>query len=34
LITSNPTEVNGRFSCDTRTPKAYVFTTTTSIGIK
>ena len=34
LITSNPTVVSGRFSCNTRTPKAYVFTTTTRIGIK
>ena len=34
LITSNPTVVSGRFTCNTRTPKAYVFTTTTRIGIK
>ena len=34
LITSNPTVVSGRFSCNTRTPKAYAFTTTTRIGIK
>jgi hypothetical protein len=34
LITSNPTVVSGRFSCNTRTPKAYVFTTTKRIGIK
>jgi hypothetical protein len=34
LITSNPTEVSGRFSCNTRTLKAYVVTTTTRIGIK
>jgi hypothetical protein len=25
---------SGRFSCNTRTPKAYVFTTTKRIGIK
>ena len=34
LITSNLTGVSGRFSCNTRTPKAYVFVTTTLIGIK
>ena len=34
LITSNPTEVSGRFSCNTRTLKAYVVITTTRIGIK
>ena len=34
LITSNLTVVSGRFSCNTTTPKAYVFTTTTRIGIK
>jgi hypothetical protein len=34
LITSNPTEVSGRFSCNTRTLEAYVVTTTTRIGIK
>jgi hypothetical protein len=34
LITSNLTVVSGGFSCNTTTPKAYVFTTTTRIGIK
>jgi hypothetical protein len=34
LITSNLTVVSGRFSCNTKTPKAYVFTTTKRIGIK
>ena len=34
LITSNLTVVSGRFSCNTRTRKAYVFTTTKRIGIK
>jgi hypothetical protein len=34
LITSNLTVVSGRFSCNTRTPKAYVFTTTSRIGIR
>ena len=34
LITSDLTAVSGRFSCNTRTPKAYVFVTTTLIGIK
>jgi len=34
LITSNLTVVSGRCSCNTTTPKAYVFTTTTRIGIK
>ena len=34
LITSNLTVVSGRFSCNTTTPKAYVFTTTRRIGIK
>ena len=32
LITSNLTAVSGRFSCNTRTPKAYVFTITKRIG--
>jgi hypothetical protein len=34
LITSNPTVVSGGFSCNTRIPKAYVFTTTTRAGVK
>ena len=34
LITSNLTKVRSRFSCNMRTPKAYVATTTTHIGIK
>ena len=34
LITSNPTGLSGRVSCNTRTHKAYVFVTTTLIGIK
>jgi hypothetical protein len=34
LITSNLTKVRSRFSCNMRTPKAYVVTTTTHIGIK
>jgi hypothetical protein len=34
LITSNSTAVNGRFSCNTRTPKVYVFTTTMRTGVK
>ena len=34
LITSNLTAVSGRVSCNTKTHKAYVFVTTTRIGIK
>src|SRR6476659_4383966 len=34
LITSNLTGVTGPSSCDTRTPKAYVFVTATLIGIQ
>jgi hypothetical protein len=33
LTTSNLTGVTGRSSCNTRTPKAYVFVTTKRIGI-
>jgi hypothetical protein len=34
LITLNLTGVSGGFSCNTRTPKAYAFATTTRIDIK